>query len=316
VTAHVDTVPMYAASAKRVQPMMQEWLGATPLESLWLLDLNGGGDARKMATPFEDGPLLAMPMRATSVDALAPVMVHSLTHTWFRAEEPWMTEGLAQFMALQWIERNGGRDKALALLNDGMTALALADGAGGGEALENCSSEICYRTKAAYVWTMLKGLAGENALKQTLQAYRAVPAGKGGVEEFERLLERTSGKDLNWFFDDWVLHDKGLPDLSIVAVTPRQITRADGADHVAKGEGGWFVAVEVANDGGATAEVPITVRSGTLTTTETLRIPPRVRATKRIVFQSTPDEVLVGDGTMPELKTNVHRFAVTATGGK
>ncbi len=37
---------------------------------------------------------------------------------------------------------------------------------------------------------------------------------------FEHLLEQTSGQKLDWFFNDWVNRDRGLPDLSIEAVTP------------------------------------------------------------------------------------------------
>ena len=79
------------------------------------------------------------------------------------------------------------------------------------------------------------------------------------------MLEQTSHKDLKWFFDDWVYRDLGLPDLSIANVTPRELkTQA--------GRGGWLVAVEVRNAGSAVAEVPVTVRSGTLTATERLRV--------------------------------------------
>ena len=46
----------------------------------------------------------------------------------------------------------------------------------------------------------------------------------------------------------------------------------------------------------ATAEVPVTVRSGTLTSTQRLRIPGRSSASTRIVFEGTPTEVLVNDG--------------------
>ena len=62
-------------------------------------------------------------------------------------------------------------------------------------------------------------------------------------KEFERVLERSSHKDLKWFFDDWVYRDRGLPDLSIANVAPRELTAKDG-------RGGWLVAVEVRNAGG------------------------------------------------------------------
>ena len=81
-------------------------------------------------------------------------------------------------------------------------------------------------------------------------------------KEFQRVLERSSKRDLGWFFDDWVYRDRGLPDLSIASVTPRAL------DQIGNKGAGWLVAVEVRNDGDAAAEVPVTVRSGTLTSTQ------------------------------------------------
>jgi hypothetical protein len=68
----------------------------------------------------------------------------------------------------------------------------------------------------------------------------------------------------------------------------------------------WLVAIEVRNDGDAAAEVPVTVRSGSLTTTERLRIAGRSSASIRIVFESTPDEVIVNDGSVPEMGAMTH----------
>ncbi len=116
----------------------------------------------------------------------------------------------------------------------------------------------------------------------------------------------AQGGDLGWFFDDWVYRDRGLPDLSIVNVTPRAL------DKIGDKGAGWLVAVEVRNDGDAAAEVPVTVRSGTLTTTQQLRVPGRSSASTRIVFEGTPTEVLVNDGTVPEVSTSVHTKQIVA----
>jgi hypothetical protein len=119
-------------------------------------------------------------------------------------------------------------------------------------------------------------------------------------KEFQRVLERAAKRDLNWFFDDWVYRDRGLPDLSIASVTPRAL------DQIGDKGSGWLVAVEVRNDGDAAAEVPVTVRSGTLTATQRLRIPGRSSASTRVVFEGTPSEVLVNDGSVPEVASSVH----------
>jgi hypothetical protein len=74
--------------------------------------------------------------------------------------------------------------------------------------------------------------------------------------------------------------------------------------------GGYLVAVDVQNDGFAAAEVPVTVRSGSLSATEKLRIGGRATASVRIVFQGTPETVQVGDGSVPEVRTPVHTVSI------
>jgi hypothetical protein len=91
-----------------------------------------------------------------------------------------------------------------------------------------------------------------------------------------------------------------LPNLTIVNVTPSQLTSRAGLP------AGWLVAVEVRNDGYAAAEVPITVRSGTASETQRLRIPGRASVSTRIVFASRPERVEVNDGGVPEAETSIH----------
>lgn len=299
VTDHYDTLPSYAAAAVKVQPLLKEWLGPAPLTTLNIIDHNG--------QPFEDDALLVAPMRAIDPDALAPSLVHSLTHAWFHSSHVWLDEGLPQFMSLLWIEHTQGRDAALQQLQQQTNTLALAEPALSqnadltleGQSLIHASDEIYYRTKAAAVLWMLRSIVGNDALKQALQNYRQSGQDED-PKEFQRVLEQSSHKDLNWFFNDWVYRDHGLPDLTIANVTPRRLP-AQGVKAAS-----WLIAIEVRNNGDAAAEVPVTLRSGTLTTTERLRIMGRSSASTRIVFESTPDEVIVNDGSVPEMGASTH----------
>jgi hypothetical protein len=305
VTDHYDVVPSYDAAAEKVRPVLAEWLGTGPLSMLTILDHDG--------QPFEDDALLVAPMRAGEADTLAPALVHSLSHAWFRSSHAWLDEGVAQFMGLQWMEQSLGRETAVAHLQEEAKALALvepppaksADSTEHGQSLIQASDEVYYRTKAAAVLEMLRSIAGDDALRHALQLYREDKM-DSDPKEFQRVLERTSRRELGWFFDDWVYRDRGLPDLSIASVTPREI------DQIGNKGSGWLVAVEVRNDGGAVAEVPVTVRSGTLTATQKLRIPGRSSASTRIVFEGTPTEVLVNDGTVPEVGPSIHTKQIVA----
>ena len=115
--------------------------------------------------------------------------------------------------------------------------------------------------------------------------------------EFEQVLEQTSRKDLKWFFDDWVYHDRGLPDLSIAGVYPS----------TANAPGSYIVAVNVLNSGSAEAEVPVSVRSDATTVYRALaRAGAIERSRHRFLIQGQPEEVTVNDGTIPEAGATIH----------
>ena len=326
-------VEAWTTAATAVTPFLQGWLGQRPRSQLTLLDLPDSQDA-----PFETGVLLAAPLRETGPEQLNGYLVHALTHAWITAptspnspQSPrvWLSEGVATFMGTLWVEKQHGRDQALGTLEAARPALALAEPASPGESagqpLALAISPVYYRTKAAYVLWMLRDLAGDPALSVALRAYdpaAGVPApdasksfGKdAGRSSFEKLLEEAgtpgdrslspgwqSGtrRDLAWFFADWVDADKGLPDLSIGGVFPTTTTA-----------GNWLVAVAIANNGYASAEVPVTVRTGTgsgaTSVTQRILVPARGKAVQRILIQGKPTEVQVNDGTVPETQASVH----------
>ncbi|RZU42329.1 hypothetical protein [Edaphobacter modestus] len=174
-----------------------------------------------------------------------------------------------------------------------------------GQSLIAAHDEVYYRAKAAAVLWLLHSIVGDVPLKRGLQTYRdevrhAAPNTPEDPHAFQRVLEAASHKDLSAIFDDWVYHDRGLADLSIVNVTPRDLPARNG-----KGVS-WLVAVEIHNAGYVTVDVPVTVRSGTLTSTEKVHIPPRSSVSTRIVFEGVPQEIQVNDGTIPETTSPIH----------
>jgi len=314
VTEQSGVLSDYAASAGEVQPLLMDWLGDNPLEALDLIDLD---PIDPDAQPFEDDTLLVTPMRGGKPSELAPVLVHTLAHAWFRSSHAWLDEGVPQFLSLLWVETNDGRQAGLDRLQASTKALALAEPdfslnketankEATGQRLTDASSEVYYRSKAAAVLWMLRTITSDESLKQALKLYRKNRAADATDEGFEQVLEQTSHQDLKWFFDDWVYHDRGLPDLSIANVSTRPAPAQGGRSD------GWLVAVSVRNDGAAVAEVPVTVRSGRLTATERLRVPGRSNAATRILFQDTPEEVVVGDGSVPEARESVHVKKIVA----
>jgi hypothetical protein len=328
ISGRSDVLPAYVAAATQIEPLLTDWFGARPLTPLTILDHPG--------QPFEDDALLVRPMAAVDPTTLIQPLAHSLTHAWIHSSRPWIDEGLAEFVSLLWTERTQGRAAVLATLQESARALAIAEPEDpdatpnpdasslssdspaqssssssqpdapapfthtAGLSLADATGEIFYRTKAAAVWWMLRNIVGDQDLKLTLEAYRNDAKLDRDPEGFEQTLEKISHKDLHWFFNDWVYRDRGLPDLTIVNVTPSQLDSRNGQ------AAGWLVAVEIHNDGYAQAEVPVVVRSATSTETHMLRIPGRSSASTRIIFPGTPEQVIVNDGGVPETRTSIH----------
>jgi len=290
-------VQAWTTAATTVTPFLQGWLGLRPRAQLTLLDLPDPEDA-----PFETGALLATTIREAGPEQLNGILAHALTHAWMQSPRAWLSEGVAHFMGTLWIEKQRGRDQALGTLEASRAALALAEpespGQGPGQPLAQAISPVYYRTKAAYVLWMLRDVAGDQTLSAALRAYNpSQDLGKDtGRSSFENLLEQAGvRRDLSWLFADWVDADKGLPDLSI-----------EGAFPSTASAGNWLVAVNLANNGYAAAEVPVTVRSDSASVTQRVRIPAHGKAVQRILIQGKPTEVQLNDGTIPETQASVH----------
>ncbi len=284
----------YVTAVNLVTPIVQQWLGPTPKTSLAVVGLPDPGDIAA-----EEGDAYFTGFKATpDPKELENAMVHSLAHVYFHLPRVWLNEGVPQFLGSLWIEQIEGRSAALESMGAGRGALALAEpgtpGEAGGENLIDASNIVFYRTKATYVLWMLRDLVGDARLAAALRAYAA--ADDTTPEYFEQLLEKSTGKDLKWFFDSWVYQDRGLPDLSITGVFPSK----------AAAEGQWLVALDISNDGYAETEVPVTLRSKDATVTERLRIPPRGKVSRRMLIGGVPTEVQVNDGTVPEDSDSIH----------
>jgi hypothetical protein len=326
VTTQDSAVAAYSAAASEVEPLLTDWFGAHAQSPLYLIDHSG--------QPFEDDTLLIRPLTPNDPATVAAALAHSLTHAWIHSSHPWIDEGLAEFSRLLWLERTHGHEAAIAGLQDSYPSLARAEGASGPEAADEhaapaqssssgdastatrapspagvslieATGEVFYRTKAAAVWWMLRGIVGDQALKQSLQSYRSDQRGDHDPQAFERTLEKFSHKDLRWFFNGWVYQDRGLPRLSIVNVTPSELKGRTGVAD------GWLIAIEVRNDGDAIADVPVTLRSASSTQTERLRIAGHSSASTRIVFAGTPEQVIVNDGSVPESGSAFHTRQLT-----
>jgi len=303
-------VKEWTDAATAVTPFLQGWLGQRPRSQLTLLDLPDPQDA-----PYETGSLLATAVRSAGADELTGILAHALTHAWMQSPRAWLSEGVAHFMGTLWIEKQRGREQALGTLEAARPALALAEpdspGRSVGQPLALAISPAYYRTKATYVFWMLRQIVGDATLSAALRAYDPaadLSLGYGrdtGPGTFQGLLEKAGNRgDLSWFFADWVNADKGLPDLTISSVFP-----------VPAETGNWLVTVNIANNGFASVEVPVSVRSDSNSVTQRVVVPARGKVSPHLLVLGKPIEVQVNDGVIPENDSTVHLTKIDLTSG-
>jgi hypothetical protein len=286
---HKPAAENYELATELALPFVKEWFG-TPRRKIKIVEL---ADAK--ASPFESGNMLMTPLNSDSRIAGLTV-VHQLTHSAFLSPRPWIYEGLAHFAQAAYLEQQSGRRAALDFMAQHRTALVDAErslaaergsSTSANESLIATSREEFYHSKAMYVWWMLRDMLGEEALKKTLALYR--PEQDKEPSYVQRLIEAQSKRDLEWFFDDWVYRDRGLPDFRVESAYPRPLVG-----------GGYVVTVTVENLGEAGAQVPVTLRMEGGEIIRLLEVHAKSKSVLRIEAPGTPQEVIVNDGSVPE----------------
>jgi aminopeptidase N len=134
------------------------------------------------------------------------------------AEDLWLVDGMAYFSAAQYLADSGGAsafkeelDKlaVLALKFENKSAVRLGWELG----FRSDAYESVVAGKGAWIINMLRGIIGQPAFDQLQQQYLKEGAIAGGsTSSFQKLAERIYGKDLGWFFSEWI-DAIGIPSL-------------------------------------------------------------------------------------------------------
>ena len=280
---------IYQSASDRIEPFVSGWFG-TPKKKVLVAELS---DAK--AAPFESGSFLLTPLNFTAASAESTA-VHQLTHAAMPSPRLWIYEGLAHFAQALYTDQRSGRQAALEFMNSYRPQIVEREkairadhepNAATEQSLINTSSEEFYRSKAMYVWWMLRDMLGDPATKGVLAAYREDQDNEPSY--VQHLFAAQSKRDLEWFFDDWVYRDRGLPDFRIVSVYPRQTMRDT-----------YLVTVTAENLGDVAAEVPVMAPYQGVETSERIEIKGKSKNSVRLQMQAAPEEATVNDGSVPE----------------
>ena len=132
------------------------------------------------------------------------------------AEDLWLVDGLAYYSAALYLGNSGGAGAfqeevnnlaVLGLRFESKSAVRMGFSLG----YKSESYESVVAGKGSWIQNMLRHLIGEEKYTQLLQEYVRQGAGKGGsTSGFQKLAEGVYGKELGWFFAEW-LDTIGVP---------------------------------------------------------------------------------------------------------
>jgi hypothetical protein len=300
----------YAAAAEANDPVLSEWLSppSRPAVVIELADPN--------ANPYQSGHVLFTPLRQSDTSTVGLLLMPAQVAARFPSPRRWIEDGLQRFLQAISVERRTGRNGALRFLNEYLPPIVKAEepidqpGSAPKEpqtsasdtTLIKTSDEILLRGKGSFVFWMLRDMVGDAALQHALAAYR--PTADISPAYFQGLLEDGRKYDVEWFFDDWVYRDRGLPEFRIENVyarpeleSPNKLT---------------LVTVTVENRGGAAAEVPVLVQTASGEKTVRVRVPAHQKASARAQTPGAPTKAVVNDSSVPEADSSDNTFEVTA----
>jgi hypothetical protein len=300
-----DAARAYADAMTKLDALVPVGRGSGRLQVLQLSD--------PYAASFTTEGMLLTPLDVPVTPEAHLTLVYSVARQSVLSPRAWIQEGLAHYARVSYIEQQQGRQVALDYLQAHGTMLVEAEkeatknGSAAGsvvrsetaQSLVNASDDIYLQTKAMYVWWMLRDMVSEPTLSIALLNYRASEDKEPAY--LQRLIEKQSHRDLEWFFDDWVYRDRGLPDFRVESVYPRLTVN-----------GGYVVTITVENLGNAGAEVPLTLRMEGGEVIRRLEVHAKSKATIRIEAASTPQEIVVNDGSVPEsdMSNNTYKIDV------
>ena len=220
-SAYADSVPFRRAT--EIVEVMQRLIGPFPYEKLAHVQSSTrfGGMENSSAIFYAEKPYVERRMGEG-------VVRHETAHQWFGdAVTPrdwphlWLSEGFATYFdgvigaALDGdsVLVNGMRANAETYFKSAVTDRPIVDSGFAAEPMKLLNANSY--PKGAWVLHMLRGLIGDRPFFDGLRTYyRTYRDSTATSEDFERVMERASGKNLTWFFHQW-LYQPGYPQLDV-----------------------------------------------------------------------------------------------------
>jgi len=270
------------------------------------------------ANPYQSGAVLFTPLREGETATLQLLLLPTQIAARFRSPHAWIQEGMERFLQIVQLDGRYGRKTALEFLDQYREPLVQAEAAAhpksdaaarpnaqsseADNTLLNTSDELYLRGKGSFVFWMLRDMVGDTAMRSAIAQYRA--EGDKEPTYLQRLLQASCKRDLEWFFDDWVYRDRGLPDLHVQSAYTRPL--------LSEPYKSFLVTTTIENRGHAGAEVPVMIQTPSGEKTVRVLVKAGEKGTGRLEVPIAPEKVAVNDGSVPEANVGNNVYDVPA----
>jgi len=281
-----------------------ERIGPYPYEKLANVEAAGMGGGMEHASAIFYGA------RSVALEPATGIVTHEIAHQWFGDsvtesdwDDVWLSEGFATYLTLLAREHYEGRDAFVDGLKEARERVWAGEQRDPTETVvhDNLSdmrevlSDLQYQ-KGAWILHMLRWEIGTGDFWAGLQEYyRRYRDATASTADLVRVLEETSGEELDWFFDQW-LHRTPSPSL-------------EGSWRYDPGSGSVVIELAQTQPGAAyrlDLEAGITESGTGGTRIELLRMTEK-RQTFRLPAAGEPGDVVLDPGTWALIRASFGR---------
>ncbi len=206
----------FATPTKDVLAFYSEYVGPFAYERLANIQSNsvsGGMEAASAILYSENS------VTGTGSVRWRNVVIHEVAHQWFGNavtesdwDDVWLSEGFATYFTLLYIEHAYGRDEFLRGLESSRKSVMAYDSLHPAytivhdnlSRMEDVTSSQTYQ-KGSWTLHMLRGVVGQDAFQRGIRSYyQRHFNGTATTADFRRAMEEASGRELGWFFEQWL----------------------------------------------------------------------------------------------------------------
>ena len=215
-------ITTFETPVRNAMEFYSDRIGPFPYEKLANVEAAGVNGGMEHASAIFYGE------KSVTGKAATDLVAHEIAHQWFGDavtendwDDVWLSEGFATYFTLLATEHYEGRDAfSVGLKKSRETVFALEKKLPGVPVIHNNLSDmtkvlngLIYQ-KGGWTLHMLRGLIGDDAFWAGIRDYYARYRDRNATtDDFRHIMEQHSGKELGWFFDQW-LHGAGSPTVT------------------------------------------------------------------------------------------------------